>query len=90
MESEAETRSVARGLIDAELDLCYSREDMALDFDFGSDDDPLVKRFGRDEYQRRLTVADQRYRHRYPENVSATGAGQRGRTDSDGSTSRSR
>jgi hypothetical protein len=66
MTSADEARDIGRGLIDVELDLCYSVEEMGLRFVMGSDDDPLVRRLGRFEFERRRAEAERRFAERYP------------------------
>ena len=62
-----EARDIARGVIDVELDLVYSRDEAEQDFLIGGDDDPLVRRLGRVEFGRRRAEAERRFRQRCPD-----------------------
>lgn len=42
MSIDEEACDIARGLIDIELGLCYSREEAEPQFEIGSNEDPLV------------------------------------------------
>ena len=67
MNSHEEARDVARGLIDVELGLCYTNEEAEGRFGIGTDDDPLVQRLGRSEFERRRAEAERLFAERYPD-----------------------
>ncbi len=70
MNSDEEARDIARGLIDIELALCYSREEAELHFEIGSNKDPLVQRLGRMEFERRRAEADRLFEEQYPDQLA--------------------
>ena len=57
---------VTRGLIDIELDLVYTPAEMDLPSTTGGEDDPLVQRLGRPEYERRRAESERRHAERCP------------------------
>lgn len=70
MNSNEEVRDVARGLIDIQLDLCYSLKEAELHFEIGSNEDPLVQRLGRIEFERRRAEADRLFEEQDPDQLT--------------------
>jgi len=73
MNSDEEACAVTRGLIDIELGLCYGRDEVDQPFETGGDDDPLVQRLGRPEFERRRVEADRLHAERCPTHSPSAG-----------------